>query len=156
MKGEIIEDSNITIEQVGGVSKEHDYIIFPTDMEFLKENYYYILLAYATANTGELRLESSYNVIELGTLSDKSTMKDILEISQMGKLDAVEQLSKEKSNNEEINKILTYKQAVMTPIDTKYYEELAKSSGVKDYETFYFTKNMSKYDVNYKKTNDTK
>ena len=56
LKGEIIENSNITIEQVGGVSKNHDYTIFPTNMGFLKENYYYILLAYATANTGELRL----------------------------------------------------------------------------------------------------
>ena len=74
----------------------------------------------------------------------------------MEEIDRVEQLSKEKRDNQEINKVLTYKQAIMTPIDMKYYEELAKKSGVKDYETFYFTKNMSKYDVNYKKSNDAK
>lgn len=156
LKGEIIENSNITIEQVGGVSKDQDYTMFPTNMGFLKENYYYILLAYASVNTGELRLESPYTVIELGTLSDKSTLQNILEISEIKEMDKIEQLSKEKNDNQEINKILTYKQAIMTPIDTKYYEQLAESSGVKDYKTFYFKKNMSKYDVNYKKSNDSK
>lgn len=190
LKGEIIKNTNIPIEQVGGISQDNNSIVFPTGMDFLKENYYYIMLPYAADDTNELVLEAAHNVIELGELNDNTVKNSVLEIAKASKINELEadiekyelstefnsvknidtnlkennkvegntineayirEVDMEKINQNEITKTLTYKYASMSPVDMKYYEELAKSQGVKDYTTFYFATNMSKYDVNYGK-----
>lgn len=150
LKGEIVKDTNITIEQVGGVSQDNDYVIFPTNMEFLKENYYYILLPYSPTDTDGLRLESSYNVIELGELTDKETKKLVFEIAKEQDFEIIDDFYNEKNDKDEIKKILTYKHASMTPTDMGKYENMAEQNGIQNYKEFYFATNKSKYDVNYK------
>lgn len=182
LKGKIVKNTNIPIEQVGGILKDQDAVIFPRGMDFLKENYYYILLPYADDNTKELVLEASHNVIELGDLADNDIKDKVLNIARISKITDIETslnnyevfnqinsspkndsniqdineiyangMNLEKINQNEITKILSYKYVSMTPVDLKYYENLASSQGlVADYKTFYFATNMSKYDVNYK------
>lgn len=149
IKGEIIKNKSITIEQSGGVSQNHDYIVFDGNEEFLRENYYYILLPYSPTDTDGLRLEAGHNIIELGELSNRRVKNKVLEIARMQNFEDVEQLYNEKSEIDEINKVIKYKYACMTPIDEEYYKQLAESQGVKDYKTYYFSSNISKYDVKY-------
>ena len=150
IKGEIIKNENIIIEQAGGVSQNHDYIDFSKNEEFLRENYYYILLPYSPTDTDGLILENGHNIIELGELSNRRVREKVFEIARMQNFDEVEKLYNEKSEIDEINKVVKYKYAAMTPVDEEYYKQLVGSQDSKDYTTFYSQKNVSKYDVSYK------
>ena len=153
LKGEIITNNNIRLEQYGGVSQDNKFLTFADkNMSFLKENYYYIFFCYSPEDTDELAIFSSYNAIELGTLTDETVRNRIFEIARIQDFNTIDELYNGKDNEiPEINKVITYKHASMTPIDIEKYKNMAESQGVIDFENFFHKKNLSKYDVNYNK-----
>lgn len=151
LKGEIITNHNIRLEQYGGVSQDNKFLTFiGKNMSFLKENHYYIFFCYSPEDTDELAIFSSYNVVELGTLSDETIRNEVFEILEIQDFNTIKNLYKEKDiENNEINKIITYKYTSMSPIDIEMYKQMAASQGVISFEFFFPKKNISKYDVNY-------
>lgn len=152
LKGELATNTNITIEQKGGVDKNKKSVSFPGNSDFLKENCYYIFLATASSDTNELYLSSGFNIVELGTLSDNNIKEQVFDIAQIEDFNVIDKLYNEKNNEDtEINKVITYKHAVMTPIDLQKYKYMSGRLKVKEsYKNTFFNTGVSKYDVNYK------
>ena len=70
IKGELPVSEQITITQNGGITEDKKMYILPDGAELLQVGEYYIILAYAVSEQGELEINSSETYV---LLSDNST-----------------------------------------------------------------------------------
>ena len=69
IKGNLSTD--ITLTQMGGISKNKKEYILPSDTELLTEGKTYLILAYVPEQNGDLQINSKYNYIELKDNKDE-------------------------------------------------------------------------------------
>ena len=69
IKGNLLTD--ITLTQMGGISKSKKEYILPSDTKLLKQGKTYLILSYVPEYNGDLQINSNYNYIELNDSKDE-------------------------------------------------------------------------------------
>ena len=74
IKGELKE--KIELVQMGGFSKDDNSYVLLDGTELLEEGKYYIILAYAVSENGELQINSKYTYVKLNVNSEEDINKN--------------------------------------------------------------------------------
>lgn len=139
IKGNLTTEKNIELEQVGGLDKGSNFYTFPEGTGLLNIGEYYILLAYAPFENGNIQINRPTSIVSLGSieneLNNSNTIKNIISANDIAKITELQNstLDNEKIKNTAMEKILEYKKASLNPI---ILEEVIEN-------------NKSKYDVYY-------
>lgn len=113
IKGELVKDVNIEIEQSGGLEKNGKSYTFPVGMGLLNVGEYYIFSALASGTDGSLGIDHQKLVIPLGNINNEQEFNKIKEVSSLNSVESVKDKKLEYSNfkSDALEKVLEYKEA---------------------------------------------
>ena len=115
IKGELIKNENIELEQRGGLEKDGKSYTFMENMGLLNVGEYYIILALASDTDGAIRIDHYNMVVPLGNINNEQEINLIKETSTLNSMESINN-EKEKYSNLGYNsfeKVLEYKAAYL-------------------------------------------
>ena len=141
IKGNLIKNTEIELEQMGGLNNYEESYTFPEDTGFLTVGDYYILIAYAPFENDTIQINSSTSIVHLGKIENNATINLFSNIINNTNTTVKNEATNFYTANtntvekEAINKVVEYKNASLS---NSVQETLENN-----------TYNKSKYDIYY-------
>lgn len=142
LKGNLVLNQSIELEQMGGIGENKEAYYFPEGTNLLNIGEYYIILAYAPFENGNIQINRASSIISLGNINEEAKIQNIKNICQASSTDKIDELqtvtiNNTNSNNEVIDKVIEYKKASLNP--TVFEENLGHNKS--KYDEYYMNMN---------------
>lgn len=138
LKANLVLNQSIELEQMGGIGENKEAYYFPEGTNLLNIGEYYIIIAYAPFENGNIQINRASSYVLLGNINEEAKIQNIKNICQASSTDKIDELqtvtiNNTNSNNEVIDKVIEYKKASLNP--TVFEENLGNNKS--KYDEYY-------------------